>query len=423
MRLNCIWLSCLLMVSVLLGSSAHADPVVPFVPNDLMTTPCGPAFADIVLQPFNFLPCKGGPFALCYYSGPGPETCELIQDGTFANCKCFEIAYGHYFVLIHGILNTEMYLETVEECGKDGIKCFRETNKAPVCDSINRGEFIPGADMISTFSFDCALIEGIGKTNCPNPLQSLLYGGCMTAPCVHLDSDDEGIVTCSCPTFDGPFQVGQFNQDCDLGGNLVWAAAFRTNMDCEIPGAGTFPPPPTSGCIPAVPEDFGGCPLLSQPIPTPPPNVDCDKVCEEYQMCQGGGGIEIVYTCDATLCTSTCNDRFLVKEACSGLPACDVSETAKAEKEAGCSCCASQICGCDPNATTNEAIFDLNERQREREITPQCDLNGTLCGEESPGGRGSGCSVALIGTKSSFPLYLLIPALIFIRRLWRIYKS
>ncbi|MDA2920425.1 hypothetical protein MYX76_13200 [Desulfobacterota bacterium AH_259_B03_O07] len=419
MRLNCIWLSCLLMVSVLLGSSAHADPVVPFVPNDIMTTPFGPAFADIVLERENFLPCLGGPFALCYYSGPEPKTCELIQDGTFANCKCFEIAYGPYFVLIHGILNTKVYLETVEECGMDGSKC-QDTNTAPVCDSINRGEFISGADMISTFSFDCAFIEGIGCTNCQQQ-PPLLYGGCMTAPCVN--TDEEGIVLCSCPTFDGPFQVGQFNQACDLGGNLVWSAAFNPNADCEIPGKGTFPPPPPMGCIPAVPVDLGGCPLLSQPIPTPPPNVDCDKVCEEYQMCQGEGGVEIVYTCDATLCTSTCNDRFLVGEACSGLPACDVSETAKAEKEAGCSCCASQICGCDPNATTNEAIFDLNKQQRERGIKPQCDINDTLCGEESPGVGSSGCSLASIGTKPSFPLYILIPALILIRRFWRIYKS
>ena len=410
MTLNCIWLSCLLMVSVLLGSYAHGQ-VVPFVPNDIMTTEFGPAFADVVLQPSNFLPCRGGPFALCYYSGPEPENCELTDDGTFANCKCFEIPYGNYFVLINGILNTEVYLETVEKCGMDGSNCG-ETNQAPVCESINRGEFILGADMISTFSFDCALIEGIGETNCPQSL----YGGCMTAPCI--DTYEEGIVLCSCPTFDGPYQVGQNNQVCELEENLVWSASFNPNV-----GGGTSPSPPTSGCIPDAPQDFGGCPLLPQDIPPPPANVDCEEVCEEYQSCRGMGGVEIGYTCDATLCTPACNDRFLVGEACSGLQSCDVSEILKTEEEAGCSCCASQLCGCEPSATTNKVIFDLNKRQRERGITPQCDINDTLCGEESAGGGSSGCSVASIGTKPSLPLYLLIPAIIFIRRLWRIYKS
>ena len=28
----------------------------------------------------------------------------------------------------------------------------------------------------------------------------------------------------------------------------------------------------------------------------------------------------------------------------------------------------------------SQAIFSLNERQRARGISPQCDLNGTLCG-------------------------------------------
>ena len=50
------------------------------------------------------------------------------------------------------------------------------------------------------------------------------------------------------------------------------------------------------------------------------------------------------------------------------------------ETEVGCSCCASQICECEPSRQTNEEIFLLNEMQRQRFITPQCDLNGTLCG-------------------------------------------
>jgi hypothetical protein len=57
--------------------------IVHFVPNSHAfwsdpanwTTGFGPAYADITVAPSNFLPCRGGPFALCYYSGPnsGPE--------------------------------------------------------------------------------------------------------------------------------------------------------------------------------------------------------------------------------------------------------------------------------------------------------------------------------------------------------------
>jgi len=52
------------------------------------------------------------------------------------------------------------------------------------------------------------------------------------------------------------------------------------------------------------------------------------------------------------------------------------------ETAAGCSCYASQLCGCQPNAQTDAAIATLVERQRARGITPQCDVNGTLCGAD-----------------------------------------
>jgi hypothetical protein len=91
-------------------------------------------------------------------------------------------------------------------------------------------------------------------------------------------------------------------------------------------------------------------------------------------------GAQAGFTCDATLCTDQCNDRDLVSTACSGLAGCDISEIVKAETAADCSCCASQLCGCDPSAETNKAISALNQQQRDRGITPQCDINGTLCG-------------------------------------------
>ncbi len=376
-----------------------------FVPNNLMTTPYGPAYADILLEPTNFVPCEGGPYALCYYSGPEPESCELTGDGTFANCKCFEIAYGKYFVDINAILDVDVYLATVDVCGADGSGC-QTTNSAPVCGSINTGSFIPDADVVSVFSFDCVPEEGIGETNC----QQSLYAGCMTAPCRR--TGEEGIVECSCPTYDGPYQVGLDNQACTLSDDLVWSAAYNPNL------TGTVPAPPPGGCIPDAPESLGGCPLITADIPTPPPNVDCGQVCEEYDSCIGSDGFQSGYTCDATLCTSRCNDRGLVGEACTGLQGCEISEIVKLESEVGCSCCASQICGCEADNKTDKAVFGLNKRQREKGITPQCDINGTLCGEQHNGG-GGGCALATSGGDGNFPILLLLSGLVFMIRLWR----
>ena len=383
--------------------------------NDTMTTDFGPAFADVILEPVNFLPCEGGPIALCYYSGPETDAtglglelpCVQTLDGTTANCECFEVSYGKYFVDINAILNLDVYNDTIAECGTDGSGC-QGTNSAPVCESINNGTFSPGTDMISTFSFGCVASEGIGSTNCED---KTLYAGCMTAPCTR--TSEEGIVNCLCPTFDGPFQVGLNDQTCNLGGDLVWSAAYNPNV------SGTTPTPPTGGCIPDAPESLGGCPLLTKnDIPAPPANIDCGKVCQEYEDCQGSDGIGIGFTCDATLCTSACNDQDLVALACTGLQACAVIEIIKLEEEVGCSCCASQICGCDANSKTEQAVFDLNKRQRNRGITPQCDINDTLCGENTNNGSSS-CALAPAGAQKSFPLYILVVGLIVLRRFRR----
>ncbi|HVY55298.1 MAG TPA: hypothetical protein VHC46_06035 [Thermodesulfobacteriota bacterium] len=368
-----------------------------FVPNDLMTTPYGPAYADILVEPTNFLPCQGGPFALCYYAGPEPQTCELTGDGTFANCKCYEIAYGKYFVDINAILDKNIYLETVAVCGSDGSGC-QNTNSAPVCAAINSGSFIPGSDSISVFSFDCVPEEGIGDTNCPQSI----YAGCMTAPCKR--TGEEGIVECSCPTYDGPYQVGLDNQACTLGDDLVWSAAYNPNI------TGTAPVPPPGGCIPDAPESLGGCPLISSDVPPPPPDVDCGEVCDEYNGCVTSNNVQAGYTCDATLCTSRCNDRNLVGNACSGLQGCDISEIVKLEEEVGCSCCASQICGCEASDKTEHAVYDLNQRQREKEITPQCDTNGTLCGEKKSG-SGGGCALASPAGEGGSPVLFILTGL------------
>ncbi len=338
-----------------------------------------PAYANILLDESNFVWCKGGPYALCYYSGPSDGSidlsCSISEDGRFADCKCFEIPYGTYFVDINAILNYEIYQDTIQACGADGSGCSgsENINKAPVCEAINRNNFIPEAELVSTFSLDCVPTDGIGQTACaPN-----LYAGCMTAPCRRTET--EGIVECSCPLFDGPFQVGTTlvnpTEECVLGDNLVWSAAFSPTVPTL---------PPLSPCIPDAPGS-NGCPLYNNTM-TVPPGTDCLAVCEAYN-CMNGAGIQAAYTCDATLCTGECNERQLLEDACQGLAECSplgLAAIIKLESEVECSCCASQLCGCTPNDRTNNAIFNLNRRQRNLSIIPQCDVNGTLCGIENP---------------------------------------
>jgi len=382
------------------SQSAATTPsgIVHFVPNSHpfwsdpanWTTTFGPAYADITLVSSNFVPCRGGPFALCYYSGPssGAEdlSCTLTPDGNYANCQCFDIPYGVYFVDINAILNHAVYEKTVAQCGADGSLCAM-LNSAPVCANVNHGNLIPGSSVYSTFSFDCVPENGLGLTNCAQQP----YAGCMTAPC--FKTAQAGIVSCSCPTFNGPYQVGQNDQACTLGDNLVWSAAYAPGA---TPTATPVPPglsaapanadapaavPSPGTCLPDAPGSLG-CPLYVPGVTTIPADsgVDCAKVCDEYHSCMQPKGAQAGFTCDATLCTDECNDRDLVSVACTGLAGCDISEIVKAETAAQCSCCASQLCGCDPSARTNKAISALNQQQRDRGIEPQCDINGTLCG-------------------------------------------
>jgi hypothetical protein len=111
----------------------------------------------------------------------------------------------------------------------------------------------------------------------------------------------------------------------------------------------------------------------------PESGIDCGEVCREYATClRGPGPYELGYTCDATLCTS--RTIALVTEACFGIETCELDETLRAERAAGCSCCASQLCGCTASATTNQEVGILDAQQRARGEVPQCDINGTLCG-------------------------------------------
>jgi hypothetical protein len=308
-------------------TTSTTSGIIHFVPNSHpfwsnpanWTTAFGPAYANILLTGSNFLPCRGGPFALCYYSGPssGPEdlSCTLTPNGLYANCQCFDIPFGVYFVDINAILNHSVYENTVAQCGIDGSLC-QTTNSAPVCRAVNQGTLIPGANLFSTFSFDCIPSNGIGQTGC----SQAPYAGCMTAPC--FDTGKPGIVQCSCPVFDGPYQVGQNNQACTLGDDLVWSAAYApptptamlassassARADAAAPAA--VPSPGT--CLPDAPGALG-CPLFVPGTTKLPPSsgVDCGLVCQEYSTCLQKGVVQAGFTCDATLCTDECNDRDL----------------------------------------------------------------------------------------------------------------
>lgn len=205
----------------------------PFKLNTLPTTAYGPPWADIVLEPKkNLLECKGNtaPIALCYYSGPGPTTPCTLDGLGIANCTCYEIPKGQtYFVDINAILNRDVYLKTVAKCGKDGSNC-RPTGpyEAPVCEAINDNTLIPGADLISTFSL--YLKEKMSVHPPTSCATSTDYAGCMTAPCKRTGKIDPKtslpLVQCGCPIYTGPYQVVNGTDQCVLGGNYVWSAAY-----------------------------------------------------------------------------------------------------------------------------------------------------------------------------------------------------
>ncbi len=112
-----------------------------------------PAYADILVDPEkNFLECEGGPFALCFYSGPeGPLPCQADPLNPVSDCTCIEVPYGVYYVDIYAILDEATYRDTISVCGPDGGGCTSR-NAAPVCSVINAGKLFPGADMVSVFS-------------------------------------------------------------------------------------------------------------------------------------------------------------------------------------------------------------------------------------------------------------------------------
>ncbi len=241
----------------------------PYQPTDCWTTKHGPAKADVVEGTTNLLYCKDTPFALCFFSGPptatgrNPENpalpCVLRTDGEvvrgrFASCTCQAYRQGS-FVDINGILNLGAWQETVQACGPDGSGCanFKACGKdgsgcpgmqeAPVCKYVRQQNpndptvsLMPKADLISTFS-TTAMQPNYQVGVSPLPKDGNCrgrYAGCMTAPCFFKEGapqpfHDGDPIQCECPVADGPYQVGQFKQQCDIQSNdttiYVWSAA------------------------------------------------------------------------------------------------------------------------------------------------------------------------------------------------------
>lgn len=209
--------------------STNASGQTNFVPNDQRfwdnsenwTTNYGPAYRDTILTPEDMVPCNG-PFALCFTSGPEPLPCEPTKDGRFANCTCTAHT-GLNFVLINAILNYEVWLDTVAFCSSNDCT---KLDAAPVCAAIKSGKFIKGADLISTFDPSARqVIKDILEGQKPKPLvcPKAPYAACMTAPCKQKAGENP---VCSCPVFDGVFQLPTPGAVCDPGDNLIPSASF-----------------------------------------------------------------------------------------------------------------------------------------------------------------------------------------------------
>ncbi|ACK50015.1 hypothetical protein Msil_1046 [Methylocella silvestris BL2] len=402
--------------------------------NDLNTTIFGPAYADILLRGENFLTCKppvgrAFSYALCFFSGPmigssgnPPLPCKLAKDGKTADCTCYGLTTEQYppmvpyFIDINAILNLDLYLSTVSVCGHDGANCnpreFIQNqtlwNSAPACTAANNNVVIPTAQLISVYTPVKNADYGGGTTTC----SAGKYAGCMTAPCYETGKTDGAgnkLVTCKCPVYDGPFELGQANRPCDANvltpwsakdkGPYIWSASHNPALN---------PDPPVDGCLADAPGDKG-CPLYSASVeyPVGKGSAMCKAVCESYKTGVRAGtatlwskGLQVAYSCDAALCTtlgigqtgaSTANPAqkaTLLKKACGNLAQQSGLEAIMALEQINkCSCCASQVCGCanagtDIDAATQAEIARLNAEQERLSITPQCQINDTLCGAQ-----------------------------------------
>lgn len=444
-------LSLLLLLAGMVFVNTAAVSAQSFRFNNVYTTAFGPAYADILLKSENFLACKPPvgrmfSYALCYYSGPAigtpvptsgasynpPLPCTLSADGKSANCTCYGLTtdqyppYVPYFIDINGVLNLDLYLRTIAVCGHDGASCNPRQpivantawNKAPACQAANSNTVIPTAQLISVFSPVKSGDYPSGSTKC----SAGKYAGCMTAPCYHtgkFDSAGNELVQCTCPVYDGPFELGQIGVPCNANSltprpahassppaqpQYVWSAAHDPKANPNTVS------PPATGCLPDM-AGAKGCALYSPTAHYPVSRGSplCKQVCESYKTSIRQGtstssskGVQVAYSCDAALCTTLgigqktrpppnpLKKAGLLKDACGNLAQQSGLEAILAlELADGCSCCASQVCGCanagaDIDAETQAEITKLNAQQQQLKITPQCQINGTLCGARAP---------------------------------------
>jgi hypothetical protein len=238
------------------------DCPAPFVNNTFWTTEYGPAAANIVLSPTNFLACTASAYALCYYSGPDAAPtgqhghtlpslpCKVSKDDPHAaNCRCYAES-GASYVDIHAIRNTEAYVETIRACGLNGEKCANMASEAadklatllgkdptplptaPVCGYLQAGangtvSMAPKTELVSTFSFAKAKLYGTAQKSCTST--PMPYAGCMTASCTYerdTNGKQTGFAHCNCPIYSGPYQIGQADASCSAGADNVWSAAY-----------------------------------------------------------------------------------------------------------------------------------------------------------------------------------------------------
>ena len=220
----------LVSAALLLGItvlSTNARGQTNFVPNDQKfwdnsanwTTDYGPAYRDTVLAADDIVPCNG-PFALCFTSGPEPLPCVPTADGRFANCTCTPHT-GLNFGVMSAILNYEVWLDTVSFCSSNDCSI---PDAAPVCAAIKSGKLIKGADLISTFDPSSRqaiidILQGQKPLVCPKAP----YAACMTAPCKQKKGENP---VCSCPVFNGVFQLPTPGATCDPGDNLIPSSSF-----------------------------------------------------------------------------------------------------------------------------------------------------------------------------------------------------
>ena len=193
------------------------------------TTNYGPAYRDTIEKPSQLLACDTQ-FALCFHSGPEPYPCKLSPDGNSAYCQC-TVATETNYTLLTAILNYYVYQQTLQTCSPDGSNC-PSTGDAPVCQYLNNGALIPGANVISTFdpASQAELLEVIEEgpsavTQCAKGP----YAACMTAPCTL--NPGGTTATCKCPVFYGKFQLVGSGAQCSLGGNLVNSASYNPALD------------------------------------------------------------------------------------------------------------------------------------------------------------------------------------------------